>query len=360
VIAFCEQAFDCAERLFIESSDRVRVRFRIAGRIVELCGPNVEYLGLLLPAFAHLAASRESDDFESEPALRIYCWDSASTATPMLASPWQREDFGIRDRVRGDALDERWHVAYDVGRGTLSMFDVERRCGMCWTNDPRSLPTYELAAPLLRIWTWWLQSIGMRLVHGAAVGFPDGGVLLTARGGSGKSTTALNCLNSELRYAADDYCIVSGGVAPVVHSLFETGKLRAASSLHLTHLEPTAAQHSLEGAQSDDVKRIFHLYPDWSHKLIAGFPLRAILVPQVRAGAETSIERISAVQALRALAPSTLFQLGSSAAVDLRFLGDLVRAVPCFTLHLGSDLPRIPNVITALLRELGAGREVRV
>jgi len=356
---FCEQVLRRAEELCTESPDRTSLRLRAADRIVELCGPNTAFLGLLERTFAHLVEPEGGAASCTAPALRVILWDSRSTGVEMLPAPWRPEDFGMRDRLRNNVLDGgRWRISYDLGRGMLCVLDAERRLGMCWVQDASRTPEYERAATMLPIWTWWLQSIGMRLVHGAAVGFPDGGVLITARGGSGKSTTAMACLTSELSYAADDYCIVSGGVAPAVHSLFETGKLRTMNSISLPHLNAQAFHSSLEGAVAAESKRIYHLHPTWSHKLIAKFPLRAVLVPEIHAGSETNRERISAARALRALAPSTLFQLAGDEVVDLRFLGDLVRTLPCYVLRLGSDPAGVPAAIAALLRELGAGRSV--
>jgi hypothetical protein len=58
---------------------------------------------------------------------------------------------------------------------------------------------------------------------------------------------------------------------------------------------------------------------------------------------------ISPVEALKALAPSTLFQLIGASQKDLRAMAELVRKVPCYRLELGTDLAAIPRAIEQLL-----------
>jgi hypothetical protein len=56
---------------------------------------------------------------------------------------------------------------------------------------------------------------------------------------------------------------------------------------------------------------------------------------------------------LAALAPSTIFQLYPPKANALAEMAALVRAVPCYSLELGSDIDRIPEAIIELI-EVGA------
>src|SRR4029077_4802081 len=82
----------------------------------------------------------------------------------------------------------------------------------------------EIAEPIRAILSWFMREHNRQLIHAAAVGNSDGGVLLIGRSGAGKSNTALCCLASDLQYAADDFCAVSVGSEPHVYSLYCTGK----------------------------------------------------------------------------------------------------------------------------------------
>ena len=83
------------------------------------------------------------------------------------------------------------------------------------------------------------------MVHAAAVGDESGGVLLVGRGGSGKSTTALSCLGTQVGYLADDYCLVEMVEGPRVHSLYTSGKANRGSIARLPRLRAAFAASTL-------------------------------------------------------------------------------------------------------------------
>ena len=60
---------------------------------------------------------------------------------------------------------------------------------------------------------------GYQLVHAAAVGSEAGAVLISGKGGLGKSTTALSCLGKGLTYVGDSHVVVQLDPFPRVHSL---------------------------------------------------------------------------------------------------------------------------------------------
>ena len=91
-------------------------------------------------------------------------------------------------------------------------------------------------------------------------------------------------------------------------------------------------------------------YPD---KLTTGFPIRAILVPRITGLPETRLTKSSPAAGLRALAPSTIFQLPGARNDDFQNLIGIVKQVPSYDLELGTDLDRIPNAISGLLSEDG-------
>jgi hypothetical protein len=75
-----------------------------------------------------------------------------------------------------------------------------------------------------------------------------------------------------------------------------------------------------------------------------------VLIPRVVAREpDTRLVPASAPAALAALAPSTIFQLYPPQKNALAAMAALVRAVPCFSLELGSDIDRIPEAIVELV-----------
>ena len=80
------------------------------------------------------------------------------------------------------------------------------------------------------------------------------------------------------------------------------------------------------------------------------FPLRVILLPHVSEHGQSMLHHASEIEALRALAPSTIFQRTGAGNEVFEALAGLVRQVPCYHLALGRDMERIPRLIAGLLR----------
>ncbi|MEO0770938.1 MAG: serine kinase, partial [Cyanobacteria bacterium J06649_4] len=175
------------------------------------------------------------------------------------------------------------------------------------------------------------------------------GVLLAGKGGSGKSSTALACLNSELVYASDDYCLVETDPEPYVYSLYNTAKLKGQADLErFPHLAPLISNPD----SFTDEKAMVFLQEHYPEKLINKLPIKAILLPRVMGIPDTHIRRASSMLALKALAPSTIFQLPNTGQSALKMMATLARQVPCYVLELGTDIPQIPRAIATLLSDL--------
>jgi hypothetical protein len=192
-----------------------------------------------------------------------------------------------------------------------------------------------------------MSNNGRQFIHGAAVGNTDGGVLLVGKGGSGKSTAAISCLSSNLSYAGDDYCLMAWDPQPYVYSLYNTAKL------DFDHFErfPHLVQHLHNRHPSEEDKGLVILQRHMPERLIAGFPVKAILIPRVVGHAQSRIRSASAAQALMALAPSTMFQLTRNREQSFRRITQIVKTVPTFVLESGSDMEGIPTAIENLLEK---------
>jgi hypothetical protein len=304
------------------------LRLAVAGKPVRIRFAGEGAAEVLSPAFAHL----ESQDGEP-PALTLHVWDSGTPVvdgTGAGASYYSEQD-GLR----------MLHQPSEV----FSVLTAEADTGWFWMPDARSLPYWDYTAPFRHLLSWWLDAQGLRQVHGGAVGTQGGGVLLVGPGGSGKSTSALSTLrDGRLRYAGDDYVAVGSGPAPAVHSLYCSGKVHPKDLHRLPHLEPALA----DGARPDE-KAVFYVERAFPGRSIAGFPLRAIVVPRVTDRRAARALPGTRAEALAALAPSTIFQLHPPARDALAWMAGLVRSVPTFVLELGSDVETIPAALLRIL-----------
>lgn len=314
---------------------------RIGGHLLELRFAGSSLQPCILPAFAHLVAEPGP-----RPELVIDIWDSVSTGvspppTPHVdpASPVGAFYFFEDADLRG---------AFQPGYRALSAVDLRNDHAWYFVEDPAVLPYWERAAPIRQILHLWMASRGHQQVHSGAVGLPEGGVLLVGKGGSGKSTSALISLTSALRYAGDDYTMVSLEPRPTVHSLYGSGKVHADNLSRLPHLVPALSN----GTQLRSEKGVVYVNQHFAHRMIDEFPLLAIVMPTITGRAETRTVPAPRAAALAALAPSTVFQLHTASADAFQYMARLVREVPAFVLELGTDVNEVPQVLLALINEL--------
>jgi hypothetical protein len=157
----------------------------------------------------------------------------------------------------------------------------------------------------------------------------------------------LACLAGGLDFAGDDYCAVSAN-PEYIHGLYCSAKLSADSRDRLPGLAD-AIHSSGTGPAEKTLYLMNRLFP---RQLSAGFPMRAILLPRVAGVDDTCVSPIPPARALRALAPSTIFQLAGAGGNAFQMLASAVRRVPCFELAVGTDLPQIPAAVRKLLKTL--------
>lgn len=313
----------------------------IGGHEIELRFAGGPLLAHLEPALDHLFLGSPSD----RPAsLRIDVFESDDSGEPLPPPPWDRSTVPERGEVRLNEGD-RWRLVYRPWVPLLQMADLERGRAILWTHARHSLMNLERGVVLRNIFNWWTAGRPLQLIHAAAVGTDDGGVLLTGRGGSGKSTSALACLGSPLRIAGDDFVLLEQGAPSRVHSIDGAVKVERKTPLRVSGLD--------EPALPED-KHLLLLGRSHPGSLIRSFPLRAILLPRVTGRALTRIVPVGAGEALRAMAPSTLLELAGAYTADFRRLSGIARSVPCFTLEAGTDLTQIPVEIGRLLDRLRA------
>jgi hypothetical protein len=319
--------------------------YTIAGHVIRLRFAGTALLPFVTPALElHAAHSTPS------PSLSICIWDSASTSVLMSPPPWTREDYSNRGEIRGYG-NERIHTAFQLGPDILSVLDLRENVAVLWAARAEEFSTYERSMPVRTILHWWMRSQGIQLVHAGAVGTEDGGVLLTGKGGSGKSTSALACLQAGMRYAGDDYVLLGLHGGPYVHSLYSTGKLDGEHVKRFPRLLKCIENPSRLSSE----KALVFLPGLFPEGMSAGFPVRAILVPKVTGGRKTVMRRISAVEGLSALAPTTIRQLAWADETDFQFMARFAKSVPSFRMELGEDIAGIPDAVMTLLEDLEAG-----
>lgn len=307
----------------------------------------------ITPAISHLKVEHLAN-----PDLTICLWDTVSTNTslPLLINSLQEliqlhwtDYLGPRKEIKGYDGD-RIRTSFHIGPNILSALDQDQNLACYWIDNADNIPYWERGSPLQTILNWWTTAHYHQYIHAGAIGTIEGGVLLAGKGGSGKSSTALACINSPLLYASDDYCLVTTSPKPYVYSLYNTAKLRGKEDLErFPNLVPLI--DNLEHIEQE--KLMLFLHRHHSEKIVRGFPIKAILVPQVTGKPQTYLRTITSGATLKALAPSTIFQLAGSGKLALTIMSNLVKQVPCYSLELGVNIAQIPETIFQLLESLG-------
>ncbi|MDX6414069.1 MAG: hypothetical protein QOH23_1479 [Gaiellaceae bacterium] len=324
--------------------------YRIAGHSVRLRFAQNVLARRLTRAFAHLEATSD------EPNLSVDAWHSSGSAAPRPPLPAIESDESTRGAV-AHFDDGRTRALYQPAIKILNVLDVLEDRGWFWAESAADIPEWECATPIRHILHWWLAERGVQQVHAAAVGEPSGGVLVVGKGGSGKSTVSLACASAGMAYAGDDYVAATVTPEPYVHSLYSSAKVEPH---HLARFPGLAARNGIvrpdraEVAPFDSEKTVLYLHESHPGVPVAGFPLRAILLPKITGEPASRISPVSALRALAALAPSTIVQLHTAGQSALEAMKRLVDEVPSFELELGTDVGAVPPLVAGLLHELGS------
>lgn len=330
-------AFACA----LENTGGSTIRtFRIGGETVRLRFAGPALVDVLTPALAHLSV----EEREARPAsLEVCVFDTGSTGSAMPRAPWGPDDYGPRGQIAGFNT-ERYRTVYEPGVNVLQMFDREIGTGIYWVRDRGAVPYWERGLALRTMLHWRFRDTALQLVHAGAVGTAEGGVLITGPSGSGKSTTCLACLEGGLLYAGDDY-VLAAVDEPYVHSLYNTAKLNPDNLARF----PGLARWVINEDKLAEEKALLFLHPERRESLAGGFPIRAIVTPQVTGRRESRLRAVSPMVSLRSLAPTTVLQLPGEGGEAFAKMSRLVKAVPNYLLEAGTDLTRIPEIIWSLI-----------
>jgi GT2 family glycosyltransferase len=338
--SFFEASQGCA--LAAEAkSGTVERWFNVAGAILRICFAGERLVECLAPALAHLeipAAARADAVF--------HVWDSESTGVAMAPPICPRDHFSGRGDI-WSMVSPRFKSAFLSAEVAVALMDVETATGVFWIHSASELPYWATASPMRNLFHWWMESRGCQLVHGAAIGVDGKGVLITGKGGLGKSTTALACLDAGLQYIADDFLVVEPGPAIRVHSLYSTGKLEWSQMARFPRFAGLAK--SFGSPQGD--KAVLYLYPAFAGQLVRSLSLKAILTPGVVNRRESGVRPISRPVLERATGFTTLTLLPHAGRHTMAFIERFVASLPGLRLDLGFDIAAIPSTIKALVEK---------
>ena len=313
---------------------------------------DLQFAGRVLRDVTMPALAFTSEEAARDPLATVCLFDSASTGVSVPAFAWRPQHIRERGAIEG-FNDDRFRTVYhgdplapDGGFNALSMFDAATRTTVVWVESVDHVHWWERAEPLRTALHWALSGEGRYLAHAAAVGDDTGAVLLAGPGGSGKTTTTVACLRDGMTFVGDNYVLVSLDDEPFAHAIYSNLKLRDGT------LELIPGLGDAPAGRQQGEKLVIDVRRTWPSQLAASLPLRAIAVVCLRGETATRAVPASPVEALLALAPTTVYQLPDNGRV-LRPMAELVRGARTFRVELGADVSDTPATVRALLDASG-------
>ena len=340
----CDAAGAAFETARLAHADVVRERHcRVAGRPVRvrIVGPRLA--AALERPWTHLGDANHDD--EEAPALTIDVWHEAETGV-QRPGPAVDPELGLYGYM---SVSEDLRFVAEQRPHSVHWFDRRANRALVWISALDRLCLDERARPFHRVLALRLLDFGVQLVHAGLVAWDHGGILFTGKGGSGKSTCSICCALGGASYLGDDFIGLEaerdGSFSG--HSLYGTALI---SSAHMTRY-PALATASAAGNYPDEEKSVVDITSLASVRLGASSTIRAIVLPRVATANDTMFRRVSAREALLALAPSSVLYLPGAGPRTMERLGALVERVPGYRLEMGRDMSQIPLRVREILAD---------
>lgn len=235
--------------------------------------------------------------------------------------------------------DEGVELRCDQQNRTITVLCNEERWALLWRVG-LSIPPWERAAPLRPILDNVFGSAGLTMVHGGTLGIDGRAVLISAIGGSGKSTCVVGGIRRGMTTVGDDFILldpspVEPNIASTVRGLYQTARLhRTSPAWSPADVEPPDV-HEQWGHDDKSLVLVNGRYPG---ALVDAQRIHAIVVPEVGHDAP-SLTPMGRMDALRAVLPSS-FVLADRRPESFYRITEFVRSTPTYRLRLCSDTER--------------------
>lgn len=318
-----------------DKSDLKSYTYDIAGTMVCIQFAGEALIKTMTRALEHLRVKKPT-----KADCTILAWDSQSTGVEMVPPPCKKSHFTDRGDIWG-FNSKRIKTAFHWSEFSVNVMDVKTKTAVYWVNSAGQFPYWVQSSPFRTIFHWWMEENNAQLLHAAAVGTEDGAVLITGKGGVGKSTSALACLNAGMDYYADDYLIVKKDPIPIVYSLYSTGKMNRSDQDRFPALRNFASDLINEEQEKD----VFYFYPSLQNQIKKSSPVKAILEPKINHRKSTTYSNISYWHIQRALSFTTMSQLPGVGSHTHDFINDLCTKIPCYKIEPGTNMKEVPTSI---------------
>lgn len=327
----------------VEQNNLIEKYYRIDHLQLKICYGSVDLLTFFHPAIAFI----ETPPIVDFDGLTIFVAERPAIDFQELMNSMEDSYFeknGIAyqlGKINNDTVRKRVFRAY----GSIKYLNTIRKTGYYLCHQLDIVPKWERSFSFRDLLNWYLTFSPYQLLHGAGIAFGGKGVFLTAKGGSGKSTTTIQCLLQDMQTVGDDFTLVNI-VDKTMHCIYNIAKLRPDTYKALVNQNMRS-----EGVTYYPHNKKYHLDLNTIFKqaLIKKVPLNYLFIPVISGQATASFEKATSLQAMNALLPNTLLLLDGNRTQLIKKTQSLLQNLPCYFFHLSKDLTKNPIALKQFL-----------
>lgn len=316
----------------------VEADYRIAGYPVRIRTVGSQQAENIDRALCHLRAAAGTDH-----ELTIDIWNEEEVG-PVHWAPWPERGETYDTVTVSD--DNRYILTQR--EGSVLLLDRKKDHIVGGLRGWNRLYQDERVRPFHRLLSVWLDDRNIQFVHAGLVAHGENGLLYVGKGGSGKTTTSIASFLGGLAFLSDDYVALEATANGdfIGHSLYAT-----CLADHMERFPPLLPVAMTPNYAVEVKDGIFLLDVPDTH-LRAQVRLAAVILPRIVSQPDTTYRPATTMEALLALAPSSLWKLPHAAKNSLDKHAGLLTSVPAFWLELGQDIGQIAPTVKRLAAEL--------
>jgi hypothetical protein len=331
-----KEQFERLEAAWAQFPSPILHTYQIGPLQVNLAFASSLLIEKITPALKHLQTHSVST-----AALTIRLWDTTATGQKLPDLDWDLID---QNGYQGYA-EPPTYLHHFQSVGALSALDTARNRAYYVVRKTDELPWWVSGGPLQVIFHAWLRENGMHLTHTAAVAAKDKAVLLTGKGGSGKSTLTLACCTQGLNCLGEDYCILAPDSQ--VLSIYQSAKWTP----YTRALFPSYENQIVNPKTADQEKALAYYSDLFPHQMQTKAQTVATISLRIENRAVPKLEKQDLKSALVPLMMSTLRYLPFYHSKSMSLLETFATQIPHYHLTLSQDMRANVDMIREILAE---------
>lgn len=314
--------------------------YQIGPDVLKFNHSNLSVLTYYIQSISHLMLGKNSSHFDFQ--IFFLETDFVDIQIPHAVLTWENIDPYSGNLI---GLPKEYIAIKNTHENSFIWIDKDKKTILYIIQNSSCISPNEQVAPLRSLFHLWYQESKFFMCHAAGIAFGDQGILLTAKGGSGKSTSSLAAIKHGLNYAGDDFLLVDSEEC-IAYSLYNVAKLELPQFEMFKELKPF-----IENIESTPKEKgqvfLTKIYPN---QICNQFKIKAILIPVFSKGIDTKVFKCSKSDAIKALVPSSIWIMRGSPSSANKMIS-FINKLDCFTLSTGTDLKQIPDTIKEVINE---------